>query len=133
MGHVLSNQHSLIGDVIHTMTPGRGVGANTAPRVAALLCQRLTATSQGHLSLIDAVAGYESQMRQLGFEAVRQSREQMDASGVIHKPIAGRLALAGMRTGMRIANHLPPIKRCMAEGLLREHGAERDQGASGST
>ncbi len=129
----LASNVTLIGDAIHTMTPGRGVGANTALRDAALLCQRLTAASQGRESLIDAVASYEAEMRDYGFEAVRKSLEQMDANAVIHKPIAGRVALAGIRTGMRIANRLPAIKRRMTEGLMRERGAERDQVISAAT
>jgi hypothetical protein len=120
-----SSNVTLIGDAIHTMTPGRGVGANTALRDAALLCQNLIAVNAGRLTLIDAVADYESRMRAYAYPAVRKSREQMDSDGIIHKPLVGRLALAGMRAGMRIVNHLPPLKQRMAEGLRRERGADR--------
>jgi 2-polyprenyl-6-methoxyphenol hydroxylase-like FAD-dependent oxidoreductase len=120
-----SSAVTLIGDAIHTMTPGRGVGANTALRDAALLCRNVIAVDAGRLPLIDAVADYESRMREYAWPAVLKSREQMDGDAIIHKPLLGRLALAGMRTGMRIVNHLPPLKQRMADGLQRERGAHR--------
>ncbi|MGH3394439.1 MAG: FAD-dependent oxidoreductase [Streptosporangiaceae bacterium] len=46
---------SLIGDAIHTMTPGRGVGANTALRDARLLTRTLTKAARGEVSLLEAV------------------------------------------------------------------------------
>jgi 2-polyprenyl-6-methoxyphenol hydroxylase-like FAD-dependent oxidoreductase len=121
-----SGNVTLIGDAIHTMTPGRGVGANTALRDAALLCRNLAAAQEGRLALSDAVADYEAQMRDYGFDAVMKSREQMDGDGLIHKPVVGRVALEGMRAGMRIVNHLPPLKRRMTENMLRYRGAERE-------
>jgi 2-polyprenyl-6-methoxyphenol hydroxylase-like FAD-dependent oxidoreductase len=120
---------TLIGDAIHTMTPGRGVGANTALRDAALLCRNLIAANEGRMAPIDAVADYEAQMREYGFAAVEKSREQIDGNAIVHKPIIGRIALEGMRLGMRVANHLPPVKRRMVENLERERGAGRVDGA----
>jgi len=121
-----SSNVTLIGDAIHTMTPGRGVGANTALRDAALLCRNLTAARDGRMTLIQAIHEYEARMIEYGFDAVLKSREQMDGNALIHKPVVGRAALAGMRTGMRLVNHLPPVKRRMAEGLERYRGADRD-------
>ena len=128
-----SSNVTLIGDAIHTMTPGRGVGANTALRDAALLCANLMAVRDGRLSLLEAVRYYVTQMIDYGFKAVVKSREQMDGNGLIHKPYVGRVALEVMRTGMRIVNHLPPLKQRMAEGLQRERGAGRDKSASTAT
>jgi hypothetical protein len=56
----------------------------------------------------------------------------MDGDGIMHKPLIGRLALAGMRTGMGIVNHLPPLKQRMADGLQRERGAHRSRERSAS-
>ena len=120
-----SSAVTLIGDAIHTMTPGRGVGANTALRDAELLCRNLIAVDSGRMDVVEAVADYETRMRAYAWPAVLKSREQMDGGALIHKPLVGRLALAGMRAGMRLANHLPPLKRRMAEDLRRERGAHR--------
>ncbi|ONI77915.1 FAD-binding monooxygenase [Actinosynnema sp. ALI-1.44] len=117
---------TLLGDAIHTMTPGRGVGANTALRDAALLTRRLTDARDGKLSLLDAVRRYETRMIDYGFKAVLDSRKQQSGDNPVHKPVIGRLVLAGMRTGMRVANHLPPFKKKMTDNLYRYRGAERD-------
>lgn len=54
---------TLLGDAIHTMTPGRGIGANTALRDAALLCRTLTAVRDGQQPLLQAIGEYEAHMR----------------------------------------------------------------------
>ncbi|MFF5212674.1 FAD-dependent oxidoreductase [Streptosporangium sp. NPDC000396] len=117
---------TLLGDAIHTMTPGRGVGANTALRDAALLRRNLVAVRDGEKGLLEAVRGYETKMIEYGFDAVVKSRQQMSGDDPIHRPVLGRLMLAVMRTGMRVVNHLPPVKRRMAEAQARYRGADRD-------
>jgi 2-polyprenyl-6-methoxyphenol hydroxylase-like FAD-dependent oxidoreductase len=117
---------TVIGDAIHTMTPGRGIGANTALRDARLLCQRLVAARDGQTTLLAAIHDYETQMIEYGFDAVRKSRKQMTASNPVHTPIVGRALLAGMRTGMRVVNHLPPVKNSMARAQRADRGHDRD-------
>jgi len=117
---------TVLGDAIHTMTPGRGVGANTALRDAALLCRNLIAARDGATSLQQAIHAYEAEMIRYGFAAVLASRKQMDGRDPIHKPVVGRLVLAGMRTGMRFVNAVPPLKRRMADEQLRFRGADRE-------
>jgi 2-polyprenyl-6-methoxyphenol hydroxylase-like FAD-dependent oxidoreductase len=120
---------TLLGDAIHTMTPGRGVGANTALRDAVNLCRQLIEVRDGRQQLIPAVAEYEAKMIEYGFDAVLKSRAQMTADDPIHKPVVGRLALAGMRTAMRAVNHLPPAKRRMRDSILAYRGADREETA----
>lgn len=118
---------TLIGDAIHTMTPGRGVGANTALRDAKLLCRNLIRVRDGRTSLLDAVRDYETRMLDYGFDAVKKSLAQMSGNDPIHKPVLGRAVLAGMRTGMRVINHLPPVRNRMAEAQRRYRGHDRDE------
>ena len=117
---------TLIGDAIHTMTPGRGVGANTALRDAVLLCARLIDAADGRLGLVEAVSRYEQKMIIYGFDAVLKSRERMTEKEPIHKPVIGRAVLALMRTGLRMANHIAPLKNRMARSMLAYRGAGRD-------
>jgi len=117
---------TLVGDAIHTMTPGKGVGANTALRDAALLCKKLIEVQNGKKELNQAVHEYEQKMIKYGFKAVVESRKQMDDKTIMHKPIIGRMALAGMRTGMRLVNAFPAIKKKMSNDLARSRGEDRD-------
>lgn len=127
-----SSNVTLLGDAIHTMTPGRGVGANTALRDAELLCRQLVAVRDGRMALRDGISSYEAEMRDYAFAAVKKSLEQMDGRALVHKPVIGRAALELTRAGMRLVNHLPPLKRRMAASLEQERGANRnrDQGVS---
>lgn len=112
---------TMIGDSVHLMTPGRGIGANTALRDAELLCRKLTEAHHGK-NAVQAISEYEQEMVKYGFEAVLASREQMDGRGMIHKPVIGRVVLAFMRTFLRVTNSVPAFKRKM----LAQDAARRD-------
>jgi len=66
---------TLLGDAVHSMTPFRGIGANTALRDAQLLCRKLIASPD---DFGPAVAAYERRMREYGFQAVRASKRSAD-------------------------------------------------------
>jgi 2-polyprenyl-6-methoxyphenol hydroxylase-like FAD-dependent oxidoreductase len=119
-----STNVTLLGDAIHTMTPGRGVGANTALRDAQRLVEQLTLVRDGRKGLIEGVQDYETKMIEYGFKAVTDSREQMTGDAPIHKPVLGRAVLAGMRTYLRLVDRVPMLKRKMIDGLYEYRGAE---------
>ena len=87
---------TLLGDAIHTMTPGQGVGANTALRDAALLCRELAAAHEGGRPLLAAISDYEGEMVPYGFARVADSLTQNGSSGndPLYKPVLGRVTLA---------------------------------------
>ncbi|HEV2680521.1 MAG TPA: FAD-dependent monooxygenase, partial [Rhodanobacter sp.] len=118
-----SDNVTLLGDAIHTMTPGRGAGANTALRDAALLCKTLAEVCQGSKPLVDAIHAYEAEMLRYSKEAVLESRKQMNANDMIHKPVLGRIQLVVMRSAMRLINNVPAFKRRVTEKILRVRGA----------
>ncbi|MEO3792857.1 NAD(P)/FAD-dependent oxidoreductase [Nonomuraea sp. B10E15] len=108
---------TLIGDAIHSMTPMRGIGANTALRDARLLRAELTralagsrtgATSRGPTSGGDpvaAIARYEARMREYGFAAVRdslRSAEQFIGDS--------RVARMGFKGFLRLVQRFPSLK-----------------------
>jgi 2-polyprenyl-6-methoxyphenol hydroxylase-like FAD-dependent oxidoreductase len=118
---------TLLGDAIHTMTPGRGVGANTALRDARLLTKNLIKARDGQLTLIEAIHDYETKMTGYAWDAVLKSRAQMDGHSVMHKSgLGGGFARAGMRTALRVINHLPPVKRKIVTSESTFRGAGRD-------
>jgi 2-polyprenyl-6-methoxyphenol hydroxylase-like FAD-dependent oxidoreductase len=116
---------TLLGDAIHTMTPGRGAGANTALRDARLLCKQLIAVRDGQRDLLSAIHEYEEKMHKYSTEAVKESLAQMNSKALIHKPVVGRVILAGQRTMMRVVNHLPPVKRRFEVALSKSRGLDR--------
>jgi 2-polyprenyl-6-methoxyphenol hydroxylase-like FAD-dependent oxidoreductase len=116
---------TLLGDAIHTMTPGRGVGANTALLDALLLTHQLVQARAGRLSQRDAVAQYERAMLEYGSEAVRASLQQMTADAPVHHPVWGGLAGAGTKAMFWTMNALPPLKRKMAQSEARLRNRKR--------
>lgn len=103
---------TLLGDAIHNMTPMAGIGANTALRDADLLRRQLIAVRDGELALVPAVAGYERQMLDHGFAAVRQSLRNTRQAGA-----DGRLGRILFRTVLRAVAAVPPLRRLMAASL----------------
>jgi salicylate hydroxylase len=101
-----SRRITLIGDAIHSMTPYRGIGANTALRDAALLCKKLAGAADGAGAIEAAIHDYERQMRDYGFAAVRTSLEALEQA-VGNKGVRFRLA----KLFFRAANAAPPLKR----------------------
>lgn len=119
-----SSNITLLGDAIHTMTPGQGVGANTALRDAHAIVRALTAVRDGRKPLVQAIHDYEGKMIDYGFKAVLESKKQTSGDQPIHKPYVGRLALAGMRGYLRLADRVPAMKRKMADDIYRYRGGE---------
>jgi salicylate hydroxylase len=97
---------TLLGDAIHSMTPFRGVGANTALRDAALLSRNLIAAFRGDRGLLDAIADYEAAMTDYGFAAVRDSLRT--ARQFISDNRVGRRMF---RIVLRVFSAVPPLKR----------------------
>jgi 2-polyprenyl-6-methoxyphenol hydroxylase-like FAD-dependent oxidoreductase len=110
---------TLLGDAIHTMTPGQGVGANTALRDAALLCRQLAAAQQGAKPLLAAIGDYQAEMVPYGFARVADSLAQNGSSGndPLHKPVLGRIMLAATRTYFRAVGHIPAVRRQFLNSL----------------
>jgi 2-polyprenyl-6-methoxyphenol hydroxylase-like FAD-dependent oxidoreductase len=102
---------TLIGDAIHAMTPYRGIGANVALKDAVRLCRALTAAEHGERPLLEAIHGYEAEMFEYGFRAVRTSLRAMEQAIPTNDT---RLLIS--RAMLRIVNRLPRIKRRMFRG-----------------
>jgi 2-polyprenyl-6-methoxyphenol hydroxylase-like FAD-dependent oxidoreductase len=118
---------TLLGDAIHTMTPGQGVGANTALRDAALLCRRLTAAARGRQPLLAAVAAYEAEMIPYGFQRVADSlgRNGTTAADPLYRPGVGRLALFGARSYFSVMSRVPALRARFVDQMTAYRSDER--------
>ncbi|CAM3277417.1 FAD-dependent oxidoreductase [Stackebrandtia soli] len=118
---------TLLGDAIHTMTPGQGVGANTALMDAADLCRRLVEARDGERTLLDATSAYEAEMLPRGFSRVAESLAQNGTNGdaAIHRPIVGRIVLAFVRGFFRAHHRVPALRRKFVADLLTDRGHDR--------
>jgi 2-polyprenyl-6-methoxyphenol hydroxylase-like FAD-dependent oxidoreductase len=115
---------TMVGDAIHTMTPGRGAGANTALRDARELRDRLVRVQNGETELLAAVGEYEDLMRRYSSLAVRESLEFMNDNGTARRPVVGPLSVAAQRTALRLVDRFPPAKRRMARGFQKVRDSE---------
>ncbi len=97
---------TLLGDAIHSMTPFRGIGANTALRDAQLLSSQLIAADRGERPLLEAINAYETGMLDYGFAAVRTSMRA--AQQFVAPSRAGRIVTNAV---FRTFSAIPPLKR----------------------
>lgn len=114
--HWQTKQVTLIGDAIHSMTPARGIGANTALRDAGLLGRKLAEAHQGQVPLLQAIQDYELEMVKYGFDAVISSKKALEQTEALENP----LSLAMAKTMFRILNAVPPLKRRVFKGFGTE-------------
>lgn len=98
---------TLLGDAIHSMTPYRGIGANIALKDAALLVSKLIEANCGEKPLLDAIAEYETSMREYAFAAVEASRKSMEQA--VREKKYPMFGIA--KTAMRVVNAVPPLRR----------------------
>ncbi|WP_229401442.1 FAD-dependent oxidoreductase [Micromonospora okii] len=121
-----SSTVTLLGDAIHTMTPGRGVGANTALRDAALLCRQIRAAAAGEKTLVQAVADYEAAMLPYGFARVADSLARSGTSGSdpLYRPVIGRLALLGARAYFGVQSRVPRLHRRFVDDFYTYRGED---------
>ncbi|WP_433800391.1 FAD-dependent oxidoreductase [Actinomycetospora sp. CA-084318] len=115
---------TLLGDAAHTMTPGRGAGANTALRDARELRDRLVRVRDGGSTLVGAVGEYEDLMRRYSALAVRESLEFMNDRGTARRPVVGPLSVFAQRTSLRLVDRIPAAKRRMALGMQKVRDSE---------
>jgi 2-polyprenyl-6-methoxyphenol hydroxylase-like FAD-dependent oxidoreductase len=104
---------TLLGDAIHTMSPGRGEGANTALRDAEMLRATLVAVDQG-VPLPTAKALYEQEMLRYGFAMVARSRDEPFAPRLRSAPAPTMSTTQSSPTranenGSDVAWAMPPI------------------------
>ena len=101
---------TLLGDALHNMTPFRGMGANMALRDAAALRRALVKVARGETLLLEALAGYEQEMIEHGFRAVRLSLENMER---LHSEGLSKVLA---KFAFRLMNALPPLKELFRSG-----------------
>jgi 2-polyprenyl-6-methoxyphenol hydroxylase-like FAD-dependent oxidoreductase len=118
-----STNVTLLGDAIHSMTPAGGVGANTALRDAAVLGRVLVEVDRGARSLLPAVAGYEAQMLDYGFAAVRKSLART------RQAVEPPLFRVGTRAFLRLCGALPALRRAVFQDSWTDRPAARGGGA----
>lgn len=106
---------TVLGDAIHSMTPFRGIGANTALRDAQLLARNLIAASRGEVDLVAGIRDYETKMIDYGFTAVRLSLRSAEQTISTNK--VGR---AAFKTVLRVFSAIPPLKRKVFSDLGNE-------------
>ncbi|MEQ4715041.1 hypothetical protein [Nonomuraea sp. B19D2] len=77
---------AVLGGAIHSMTPARGIDADTALRDAALLTRHLAAADR---PLLEAIGAYESEMISYGFAAVRAGSYGEDMGHYLDQSMIG--------------------------------------------
>jgi 2-polyprenyl-6-methoxyphenol hydroxylase-like FAD-dependent oxidoreductase len=96
---------TLLGDAAHVMPPVGGLGGNAALRDARLLSDTLAAVNRGDGDLLDAIARYETGMRDHGYAAVHSGQSAVASLST------GRIGAAATRTWFRLCRRIPALRR----------------------
>ena len=76
-----SSRVTVLGDAINAMLPTLGKGANMAMRNAAVLCERLAEAASGARDPVEAIAGYEADMRDATYPLMRLAADHGNFGG----------------------------------------------------
>ena len=101
-----SSRVTLLGDAVHVMPPTGGLGGNSALRDARRLTLALAAVARGDQELLAAIAGYEADLREHGYAAVRGAltvRDQLISHGTV--------ATLASRTWFRLCRRSTGLRR----------------------
>jgi 2-polyprenyl-6-methoxyphenol hydroxylase-like FAD-dependent oxidoreductase len=118
---------TLLGDAIHTMTPGQGVGANTALWDATILCRELIEAAAGRKEIVTAIGDYEAKMLPYGIAQVADSLNNNGTSATdpLYKPgITGRLALHSARTYFTLTGKIPALRHKFLHDLRTQRAPD---------
>ncbi|NMN94496.1 FAD-dependent oxidoreductase [Antrihabitans stalactiti] len=105
---------TVLGDAIHAMPPTAGAGANTALVDADTLREQLIRVDNGEIDLLSGVGNYEAHMRDFAFKYVGQADRNLR-----NAVKDNRVALAGMRSGMKLIGRIGPVRRKMERALVK--------------
>jgi 2-polyprenyl-6-methoxyphenol hydroxylase-like FAD-dependent oxidoreductase len=103
-----STNITLLGDAIHTMTPLQGLGGSSALRDAGTLRNELVEVHSATCISTMAIRRYEKAMINYGFAAVRRSAQ---FGRIVVSD--SRLLRTVLKAALRVATHIPPLKRRM--------------------
>jgi 2-polyprenyl-6-methoxyphenol hydroxylase-like FAD-dependent oxidoreductase len=85
-----SSRVTLLGDAAHAMLPTLGQGGNMALRDAGVLCDALTAAARGERPVVQAMAAYETEMRDRVYPLMDASsdHDSFGGGGLRNRPAA---------------------------------------------
>lgn len=118
-----ANNSTLLGNAIHTMTPGRGVGANTALSDAKLLCRkphRRPRRSHRPPQLRD---GNDQLRIRCGQEIARPNERRQPHTQTTHRP---RRPHRHAHPQCASSTNLPPVRNRVAKAQRQYRGHDRD-------
>lgn len=119
---------TVLGDAVHGMPPAGGNGANTALRDAALLTRQLTRAARGELPPLEAIGGYDAEMREYGFQAVKLAMRTL-RQGMASNPAEVFFS----RTWFRLCGMVTPLQRMTFGTSWAEVSAPREWERASST
>lgn len=102
---------TLLGGAIHARIPDSGVAATSALQSAGLLCDLIAEAAADRRPIVDAIGEYEAELHGSGFGEIRDYLRCLNRKARMGRPIIGPVLAAGSRTGLRVADRIPGLKK----------------------